>query len=143
MFVVFDLDGTLALHEHRKHFLEKTPKDWEGFHIAAINDAPNIPLIETMGAFIDRSDRVEIWTGRWEKGRKDTETWLYNQGIFPPAIHLQMRPTDDYREDVVLKKEWFLRTPMKPDLVFEDRTRMVQMWRQLGVVCCQVAPGDF
>jgi hypothetical protein len=31
----------------------------------------------------------------------------------------------------------------KPDLIFEDRASVVAMWRSQGVVCAQVAPGDF
>jgi len=31
LFVVFDLDGTLALTDHRAHFLEREKKDWRGF----------------------------------------------------------------------------------------------------------------
>lgn len=28
-------------------------------------------------------------------------------------------------------------------MVFEDRARVVDMWRKRGVLCAQVAPGDF
>ena len=28
-------------------------------------------------------------------------------------------------------------------MVFDDRDRVVNMWRRNGVVCAQVAPGDF
>ena len=29
------------------------------------------------------------------------------------------------------------------DLAFDDRDRVVAMWREEGVPCFQVAPGDF
>jgi hypothetical protein len=48
----------------------------------------------------------------------------------------------DHRPDTALKAEW-MDEGRKPDLVFEDRASMVAMWRSRGVVCCQVAPGDF
>ena len=31
----------------------------------------------------------------------------------------------------------------EPILAFEDRERVVDMWRRNGIQCCQVAPGDF
>jgi hypothetical protein len=30
-----------------------------------------------------------------------------------------------------------------PIMAFDDRARVVKMWRDNGVPCCQVAPGDF
>jgi hypothetical protein len=32
---VFDLDGVLADVRHRLHFLDRRPKDWDGFFAAA------------------------------------------------------------------------------------------------------------
>ena len=37
---VFDLDNTLASTAHRQHFLERRPRDWEGFFAAAPEDPP-------------------------------------------------------------------------------------------------------
>jgi len=36
MFVIFDLDGTLALNEHRQHFVQREvgKKDWRSFFAA-------------------------------------------------------------------------------------------------------------
>jgi hypothetical protein len=36
MFVVFDLDGTLASIEHRRHHLDR--KDWKAFFAACVDD---------------------------------------------------------------------------------------------------------
>lgn len=27
--------------------------------------------------------------------------------------------------------------------VFDDRQQVVDMWREIGLTCCQVAPGNF
>lgn len=37
---VFDLDNTLASTAHRQHFLERRPRDWDGFFAAAPEDPP-------------------------------------------------------------------------------------------------------
>src|SRR5690554_5803596 len=63
MFIVFDLDGTLALNEHRQHYVERPvgEKDWRGFFAACDKDVPNTPVIRTLLAFDAIGDRVEIW----------------------------------------------------------------------------------
>jgi hypothetical protein len=31
----------------------------------------------------------------------------------------------------------------EPIMVFDDRNQVVKMWRERGIVCAQVAEGDF
>lgn len=140
MFVVFDLDGTLALTEHREHFLTGDKKDWRSFYAACDLDAPCAPLWATFFALLDAGHRVEIWTGRSAEVADKTLNWLFNQGIKMP---IRMREEGDHRPDTVLKAEWLAEEDRKPDLIFEDRASVVAMWRSHGIVCCQVAPGDF
>lgn len=141
MFVVFDLDGTLALTEHREHFLTAGPKkDWRGFYAACGGDAPCHPLIETARGLILAGEKVEIWTGRSDEVAEQTRHWLLAQGLYGAPI--RMRKAGDHRPDTDLKREW-MEEFGRPDLVFEDRARMVAMWRSHGIVCCQVAPGEF
>ena len=40
---IFDLDGTLALIKHRRHFVEGTTKDWRAFFAACVDDVPDMP----------------------------------------------------------------------------------------------------
>lgn len=104
---------------------------------------------------------VEIWTGRSERVRDKTLRWLRQHmptdaefdffGIEPyfecrGTILLRMRGVDDFTPDYKLKKQWMdesLRYHKKVNLVFEDRIRVVQMWRSQGVLCCHVGGGDF
>ena len=61
-------------------------------------------------------------------------------------IDLFMRSDKDYRSDVVLKKEMLgamRRKGYNPKMVFDDRSSVVQMWRDEGLRVAQVAPGDF
>lgn len=141
MFIVFDLDGTLALTEHREHFLKQEPKDWRGFYAACDGDGPCHPLIATALALNSRGDRVEIWSGRSAEVRDKTEAWLKAHGL--GIIPIRMRPEGDHQPDTKLKAAWLEQANQTPDLVFEDRASMVAMWRSHGIVCAQVAPGDF
>lgn len=146
MFVVFDLDGTLALTEHREHHLQKTPKDWDAFMAACVDDAPNTPMVETYNALCVAGHRVAIWTGRSGQYVQETVDWLVNNGVGMVAGgvgEMVMRQPGDHRPDTVLKGEWLAAEEQFPDLVFEDRASMVEWWRGHGVVCAQVAPGQF
>jgi hypothetical protein len=141
MFVVFDLDGTLALTEHRNHFLDREKKDWRGFYAACDKDEPCWQIVRILSALNATGAHVEIWTGRSSEVRIKTCRWLDENGI--GYITLRMRDEGDHRPDIILKKEWLDACDVKPSLVFEDRASVVSMWRENGIRCCQVAPGDF
>jgi hypothetical protein len=56
-----------------------------------------------------------------------------------------MRKNDDFRPDHEVKRE-ILNDHINKDrvrLVIEDRASVVKMWRQEGLVCWQVADGEF
>lgn len=142
MFVVFDLDGTLALTDHRTHFLKRPSKekDWRGFYAACDRDQPCHPIIRTLMALHSTGAEVEIWSGRSDEVKDKTTAWLAEHGL--GHIPIRTRRAGDHRPDTVLKAEW-LDEGRTPALVFEDRASMVAMWRSRAIVCCQVAPGDF
>lgn len=144
MRVVFDLDGTLALAEHRQHHLLKQPKDWDAWHAECGEDTPCQPLLDVMAAMVICNHDVEIWTGRGEQVKSETLEWFRERAWFDLInVKLIMREKGDFRPDTELKREWYDAADPKPDLIFEDRARVVKMWRGLGVVCCQVAEGEF
>lgn len=139
MFVVFDLDGTLALTDHRVHFLTGEKKDWRGFYAACDKDEPCRPLIDVARALMVLGHRVEIWSGRSDEVADKTREWLCANGL--AALNIRMRAEGDHQPDTTLKASWLQHG--KPDLIFEDRASVVEMWRSHGIVCAQVATGDF
>lgn len=143
MFVVFDLDGTLSLTEHRAHFLERPAgeKDWRGFYAACDKDRPCAPIIAIARAMMVVGHQIEIWTGRSSEVADKTRQWLCDNGL--AAVNIRMRQEGDHTADTALKLSWLEQSSRKPDLIFEDRASVVAMWREQGIVCCQVAPGDF
>ena len=171
MNVVFDLDGTLADNSHREHFLQGEKKDWDAFFEASDGDLPIWPAINTLVALdstLDRArwkNRIEIWSGRGSGAngsvRRKTIRWLNKHitvtlHIRPDphpeffytdaAVDLRMRDHTDYTQDQDLKKRWLDEARAQgnpPDLVFDDRQKVVDMWRAEGIPCFQVAPGDF
>ncbi|MDN3266815.1 hypothetical protein [Streptomyces sp. MA15] len=91
---VFDLDNTLAGTAHRQHFLERRPRDWDGFFAAAPHDPP---LAEGIALVRDSARERDIvyLTGRPERCRRDTLDWLAAQGL--PEGELRMRGNADRR----------------------------------------------
>ncbi|GHA87551.1 hypothetical protein ACIQRS_13740 [Streptomyces termitum] len=99
---VFDLDNTLASTAHRQHFLEGSPRDWDGFFAAAPADPP---LAEGVALCRSAAEECEVvyLTGRPERCRRDTLDWLAAQGL--PEGPLHMRRPRDFRPARVTKTE--------------------------------------
>lgn len=152
MKVIFDIDGTLADISHRLHFIKGEKKNWPAFYAACALDKPIYEMCRTAALFCGRPGiTVGFITGREgsDRVRADTEDWLdeYVGRHANPRLSLYMRPKGDYRPDHVIKGEIadYMRDELDfvPDIVFEDRQQVVDMWRARGIRCCQVAPGDF
>ena len=142
MFIIFDLDGTLADIEHRRHFVSNGNTKWDSFHAACVNDRPIKEVIQVLHALGHLDDtRIEVWSGRMDTVRPQTEKWLIDNLGYLPI--LKMRKNKDYTPDHKLKLSWLQQSERKPDMVFDDRDRVVAMWREQGIRCLQVAPGDF
>lgn len=146
---IFDLDGTLALIEHRRHFVEGPVKDWPAFFAACKDDKPNPPVIATLNALLKSDAHVWIWSGRSNEVENETLEWLKENVPDWWVGHgkLRMRIAGDHQIDETLKFSWLMElgpTDRKRLVaIFDDRTRVVEMWRKEGIACFQVAPGDF
>ncbi|SKA19994.1 AAA family ATPase [Consotaella salsifontis] len=138
MFVIFDLDGTIANIGHRVHFVRGTRKpDWDAFFKACVDDLPVPHVIDSLRAHIAAGHRVEIWSARSAIVRDETKSWLASVGIDPSLLR-HMRAIWDNTPDVELKRFWLNQEYCRPDLVYDDRQRIVDMWRAEGVPCFQV-----
>ncbi|MFC9914011.1 hypothetical protein [Streptomyces sp. NPDC127197] len=91
---VFDLDNTLADTAHRQRFLERKPRDWDGFFAAAPEDPPIAEGV-TLALESARECEVVYLTGRPERCRPDTLEWLAAHGL--PEGRVYMRRNDDRR----------------------------------------------
>ena len=149
---IFDLDGTLALIGHRRHFVEcpREQQDWAGFYAACDKDEPNNPVIALWTQLRNAGADIWIFSGRSNEVFDKTQEWLkQNLGTYYWNFghYLMMRDSGDFTPDDVLKKQWL--DAMLPEdrerlvCVFDDRDRVVKMWRDNGITCLQVAPGEF
>ena len=149
--VIFDLDGTLALIDDRRAASTKSNGkiDWDVFFDPKNidMDQPNMPVIHMARTLKKAGHMIVILSGRSKATKDTTRAWLDKFGV--PVDVLKMRPTSKdfmFMPDDKLKQGWLdqLFTDKSDILcVFDDRQKVVDMWRANGLTCMQVAPGNF
>tara|TARA_R100000231_G_scaffold46972_1_gene40405 strand:- start:5 stop:532 length:528 start_codon:yes stop_codon:yes gene_type:complete len=164
--VIFDLDGTLANIDVRRDRSVK-PNGKLNWDIFASPDSilhwdtPNAPVIKMAQMFHNDGFRIVIFSGRNDRGFFATKEWLAKHNV--PFDLLVLRP-DKFKDhswpiadgnpatgemrfmpDEILKKKMLDTFVDINDvfLVVDDRQKVVDMWRGLGLNTFQVAPGDF
>ena len=144
-------------------------KDWDAFlsDEAVAGDAPIEQTFHLLTSMLENSQdyRVIFITGRPEAQRQVTYDWLRGGPTCPvrryswnawerkgeiqgktcgPIIY--MRSDGDRRLSHIVKGELLEKARMDgfdPKLVFEDRKDDTAMWRSKGLLCCQVAEGNY
>ena len=153
--IFVDIDGTLADLSHRVHHLSETPdgsqhKDWDAFYRDIHKDRPINPMIDLVRSLHRQEWFIILITGR-DAGRRDvTEDWL--KRFVVPWDALLMRPLGNHAPDVQIKRAWLnkmrdgelvYKGVALPELVLEDRRKVVDMWREEGLIALHCDEGDF
>ena len=144
MDVIFDIDGTLMDIQHRKQYVEQRPKDWDKFREATSDDKPKKEIFDIAKAMHRAGHNIIIASGRNLSQRAITLKQLMGEGLVFRALY--MRSNSDYRPDTEVKAGMLDKMKSEgwnPQLVFDDRSSVVDMWREKGLTAVQVAPGDF
>ena len=131
--IICDIDGTLAISSGR------SPFEFERCHEDICNDAVR-SILHSQALF---AVKIILVSGREDKYRGPTESWLIANKVF---YTLFMRPTADKRHDNIVKREIYeqeIKDKFNVKFVIDDRQRVVDMWRSLGLVCLQCDYGDF
>lgn len=132
--VILDLDGTSALHRNR------LPYDWNKLD----SDEFDPRMLQIIYKLHLAAVKIIFLTGRPNSVRDETEKWI--KKYIWSDFNLIMRPTDDNRSGDIVKKElWekYIEPNYNTLCVFEDSNKCVNMWRDLGLLTCQVANGDY
>jgi hypothetical protein len=131
-----DIDGTLALRGDRD------PYDWDRVG----EDQPNPPVVAIVQALLRDEHRIAYVSGRKERCRRQTETWLCaHVGYWDDTEGLWMRGNGDNRPDTIVKREIYEKHFAEQQVfgVIDDRATVVAMWRLLGLTVIQVDEGNF
>ena len=161
---LFDIDGTLANIDHRRVHLQDGKNDWKTFNSLMAQDTPNDQIFRIFkNMFFDHSSDNSIGipllvSGRSNDFRYETFKWVRNHlGLIPSFERtktlfesMYMRPSGDYRPDEVVKKDLLFHIrkdyPNKKIMgVFDDRPKVIKMWRENGlfVFDCSQGVDDF
>lgn len=131
---IFDIDGTLAIMNGRSTY------DYSKVH----TDLPNHNIIMIARLLSQSLLPIIIVSGRTDDCKFETAKWLYDNAI--PHDKIFMRKAGDNRNDAIVKREIYeneIKEKYNVLAVFDDRNRVVDMWRSLGLTCLQVAYGYF
>ena len=163
--VIFDLDGTLAnIDERRKLSTKSNGKlDWDIFFDSnnIKLDIPNPPVVKCAQMFSDQGFKIIIFSGRNDRSFHTTKDWLNEHEVpfdllvcrpdkfkdesWPVADGNPATPAMRFMPDDILKKK-MLDTFVNKDnvfCVFDDRKKVVDMWRQEGITCFEVDEAHF
>ena len=79
--IIFDVDGTLMDIEHRRHFVEQSPRNFKAFRDEMVNDTPNEDIVMMANLLKKAGHRILISTGRLEKDKELTLKQLKDAGV--------------------------------------------------------------
>jgi predicted kinase len=135
--IICDLDGTICLMGNRSPYqLDKVYCDYV-----------NIPVANIVNVFAKQGYNIVYVSGRegTDECRRETLRWLNDHDLY--YGYLFMREAGDMRNDAIVKEEIYKEhiegTVLDVEFVLDDRQRVVDTWRRLGLRCLQVAPGQF
>lgn len=129
--IIVDIDGTLAKMNGR------SPFDWSKVKEDSCNEV-------VRGLVNAYPGKVIIFSGRDGICKTDTIEWLNSNHI--SYNDLFMRDIGNIEKDAIIKRRMFeqhIRGKYFIDYVLDDRNQVVEMWRDLGLTCLQVADGNF
>lgn len=136
--IICDIDGTIALHNGRSPY--------DGTRV--MEDSLNEPVADILRIYEEKNADIIFVSGRSEgehySTRELTEKWLQINGF--QNYLLYMRNEGDNQKDATLKEEIYrdhIENKYNVLFVLDDRNQTVAKWRDLGLTCLQVAPGDF
>lgn len=133
---IVDVDGTLALNTSGRSFYDMTRTG---------EDSPNAPVIELVRGLKAQGNEIVIMSARTTEAEIDTSIWLDEHLGREVWSELYMRNEGDTRRDAVVKGELFAEVAKRYAVrgVIDDRSAVVEAWRSRGLMCAQVAPGNF
>lgn len=142
--IICDLDGTLALLNGRNPYDASTCDE----------DLLNEAVAQCVLAMHRSGHKIIFMSGREDKFKTQTIKFLEkhmlvegSSGVEVMPYELHMRSTNDSRRDSIIKTELFnkhVKNKYFVEFTIDDRDQVVrECWRGMGLVCFQVAEGNF
>lgn len=148
--IIVDLDGSVSLfNKIGKDGVEVIYPEAHARDPYDASNADNDMLNEAVATVIRQSyasnTKIIFCSGRQDIYKPQTERFLNKH--FPNMKYLLfMRKSKDFRKDAIIKEEIYnsyIKDKFQVSFILDDRKIVVDKWREIGLVCFQVAPGDF
>lgn len=133
---IFDVDGTLADVSGVRHYVaDPLHKDFTKFHGAASYVPAHAPIVALAQTLHASGIAIFVVTGRMEHWRFKTSAWLQKWEV--PMAELYMRPSDDQRKDVEVKREILarIRKDYTVVLAVDDNPNIIALWNEESIPC--------
>lgn len=134
VFMMVDLDGTLANNDHREHLLP----NWNEFHKACDKDSPNVELIKAIQHWNKQDGVTMVFvTGRTglPEVKRNTIAWLEENGFEDPWV--EFRSPKSFIKNDVLKTLTFEKLMEKSGyhedmqmVIIEDTPKVFETFRK-------------
>ena len=144
--IIVDIDGTLA------HMAGRSPYDYTKVSTDTVDEvvADIVRRYRSADPMEENPCYVIIVSGREDTCKAETLQWLQDNHIPFDEIHMRNPEAVDEQgkqlDDRIIKKsiydEW-IKNRYNVRFVLDDRNRVVDMWRSLGLKVLQVGEGDF
>jgi hypothetical protein len=136
--VICDIDGTVSWMQ------ERSPYEYS----KVMNDKPDEQLCHILNGYMKNGGKIIFLSGRegTEQCEEDTLQWLKTYLNYSDNFQLFMRKKGDFRPDEIVKREIFeneIKDKYNVLCVVDDRNKVVNMWREIGLLCFQINDGNF
>lgn len=140
--IICDLDGTLSLFGNRRDPYDASNCD--------VVDEVNPAVKLVLDRFLYENARIKVFffSGRTDKYKEQTIRFIEEKAQYKFALkpynHLEMRKEGDKRPDEIVKREMYenlVDGKYNVKFVFDDRPKVIRMWRSLGLYVFDVGDG--
>lgn len=130
--IVVDIDWTIANLEHRKHFINTSPKDHDSFYNAVSQDEPITDVIDIANHLSSEYTMIYV-SGRRNQTYRDTKERMDKYWVKYDFI--LMRSWRDHRPDTEVKEEIYNKCLSDLDIKFviDDRRCVIDMRKSKGL----------
>jgi|SaaInlStandDraft_4_1057021.scaffolds.fasta_scaffold38035_2 predicted kinase len=130
-----DIDGTLAHNNGAR--------GWYEWHRVG-EDSLDLVIAEMVRKYHNDRYSIILLSGRDAVCRPETEKWLVDHKVPYDALYMRSEGNCDADHDTKERLFWEYVAPRYDvKFILDDRNQVVDRWREMGMKCLQVAPGDF
>ena len=141
--IICDINGTLSDASHREYLVSGGRSDWDKFYELAKDDPVKPVTRDIINSLGSTGYEIHLLTGSHRKYEDDKILWLDRHDVSYHTLHVPRYGERAYHQSDDLKRSWLMDQSKaffnRIACCLEDRDRDIEMWKDCGLVCWQVA----